>query len=67
MTIRIRPYESSTDRTALWSLKRKFELGLGSDTGGDEKAQVYQEKLTDEYREGYLEWVDRAPKRVRLR
>lgn len=60
MTIRIRPYESSTDRTALWSLKRSFELGLGSDTGGDEKAQVYEDKLTDEYREGYLEWVDRC-------
>nr|WP_276253415.1 GNAT family N-acetyltransferase [Halovivax sp. TS33] len=60
MTIRIRPYESSTDRTALWSLKREFELGLGSGTGGDEKAQVYREKLTDEYREGYLEWVDRC-------
>lgn len=57
---RLRPYDAGTDRDALWALKRQFERGIGTDTGGDEKARTYERKLTDEYRERYLEWVDRC-------
>ncbi len=52
-----RPYEPNRDREGLWTLKRGFELGLGSGTGGDEKAAQYEAKLTDDYRERYLDWV----------
>ncbi|KZN25798.1 GNAT family acetyltransferase [Haladaptatus sp. R4] len=52
----IRPYEPS-DADEFWALKRAFELGLGSGTGGDNKADLYEGKLTDEYRERYLDWV----------
>ncbi|MFC4245903.1 GNAT family N-acetyltransferase [Natribaculum luteum] len=60
MHVETRPYDPDSDRTALWTLKRAFERGLGSATGGDEKERVYEEKLTDAYRERYLEWVDRC-------
>ena len=56
----IRPYDTDTDRDALWELKRGFELGIGADTGGEEKGAVYEEKLTAEYRERWLAWVDRC-------
>lgn len=56
----VRPYDPGTDAEALWELKRAFELGLGSGTGGEEKAEAYESKLTDDYRTGYLEWVDRC-------
>ncbi|WP_254768459.1 GNAT family N-acetyltransferase [Salinilacihabitans rarus] len=56
----IRPYDPDADREGLWALKRAFELGLGAGTGGDEKARTYEDKLTDDYRAGYLEWVDRC-------
>ncbi|WP_227374261.1 GNAT family N-acetyltransferase [Haladaptatus halobius] len=58
----IRPYDAddASDAKELWKLKRGFELGLGNGTGGDEKATVYAEKLTDEYREEYGEWVERC-------
>ncbi len=56
----VRPYESPSDADALWELKRAFELGLGSETGDGSKATAYAEKLTDEYREKYLAWVDRC-------
>jgi GNAT superfamily N-acetyltransferase len=55
----VRPYRES-DAAAVWELKRRFELGLGSGTGADEKAAVYREKLDDEYRKEYLEWLDRC-------
>ncbi len=55
----VRPYEP-TDADALWELKRGFELGLGSETGGDDKHAVYEAKLTDDYRERYFDWVDRC-------
>ena len=55
-----RPYEPERDREGLWTLKRGFELGLGSGTGGDEKAARYEAKLTNDYRERYLNWVNRC-------
>ncbi|WP_101295024.1 GNAT family N-acetyltransferase [Halegenticoccus soli] len=55
----IRPYEPA-DADGLWELKRAFELGLGSETGGDDKLTAYEAKLTDEYRERYLAWVGRC-------
>ncbi|MFP8891673.1 GNAT family N-acetyltransferase [Natrialbaceae archaeon A-CW2] len=60
MDTRIRPYDPDTDRDALWALKTGFERGLGTGTGGHEKAKLYDAKLNDEYREGYLEWVERC-------
>lgn len=53
---RIRPYERSTDTEALWELKVAFETELGS-AGTDEKQAEYEAKLTDDYRDRYLEWV----------
>jgi ribosomal protein S18 acetylase RimI-like enzyme len=58
-TMEIRPYESG-DADALWELKRGFELGLGSGTGGDDKQAKYEGKLTDTYRARYLDWVGRC-------
>ncbi|WP_435359256.1 GNAT family N-acetyltransferase [Haloarchaeobius sp. DFWS5] len=55
-----RPYDPDTDSEALWSLKRGFELGLGTGTGGDEKQSLYEEKLTDDYRADWLDWVGRC-------
>jgi ribosomal protein S18 acetylase RimI-like enzyme len=48
------------DAGDLWALKRGFELGLGTGTGGDGKAERYEAKLTDDYRERYLAWVARC-------
>jgi GNAT superfamily N-acetyltransferase len=56
----VRPYDEDRDADQLWALKRGFELGLGSGTGGEEKAETYAEKLTDAYRERYLSWVGRC-------
>ena len=56
----VRPYDPDADREAMWELKRSFELTLASGTGGEKKERTYEEKLTDEYRERYLEWVDRC-------
>ncbi|WP_227353862.1 GNAT family N-acetyltransferase [Haladaptatus salinisoli] len=60
--VEIRPYDANDEDDAkeLWKLKRGFELGLGEGTGGDDKAAVYAEKLTDEYRQRYREWVERC-------
>jgi len=57
---RVRPYDPQIDREALWELKRGFELGIGEGTGGDEKGAVYEEKLTERYRDRWLAWVDRC-------
>lgn len=66
----VRPYDHGTDADALWSLKRAFERELGGSTGGDEKAKRYESKLTEDYRQRYLEWVgrcvDEEPKTVQL-
>ncbi|WP_049916606.1 GNAT family N-acetyltransferase [Halogeometricum pallidum] len=55
----IRPYERD-DAERLWQLKRGFELGIGEDTGPADKAEAYEAKLTDGYRERWLDWVDRC-------
>jgi len=56
----VRPYDASRDADALWELKRGFELGLGEGTGDEGKQDRYAAKLTDDYRERYLAWVDRC-------
>lgn len=55
-----RPYDPDADASALWELKRAFELSLGAGTGGDEKEVTYREKLTEDYRERYLDWTRRC-------
>lgn len=60
MTVERRSYDPTSDRTALWRLKRAFELELGGKTGGDAKASRYSEKLDEGYRERYLEWVEQC-------
>ena len=56
----VRPYDPDADGDDLWSLKRAFERGLGANTGGEEKEAAYEGKLTDAYRERYLDWVERC-------
>ena len=58
--VRVRTYDPEIDRETLWELKRGFELGIGEGTGGDEKGAIYEEKLTDRYRDRWLAWVDRC-------
>jgi GNAT superfamily N-acetyltransferase len=54
----LRPYREPGDRERLWPLKRAFERELG---GLDEaKADRYEGKLTADYRERYLAWVERC-------
>ncbi|MFC6903996.1 GNAT family N-acetyltransferase [Halalkalicoccus tibetensis] len=55
-----RPYDPETDREDLWKLKAAFERGLGTGTGGEAKEARYEAKLTDGYRERYLDWVERC-------
>ncbi|WP_255149071.1 GNAT family N-acetyltransferase [Halorarius halobius] len=54
----VRPYRSADD-DALWRLKAAFERELGA-TGDDAKASAYDDKLTDDYRRRWLDWVDRC-------
>lgn len=49
--------EDPTDRAALWELKRGFERSLGSGTGDNAKEASYEAKLTEEYRDRWLDWV----------
>ena len=58
--VTLRPYDANTDESGLWALKREFELELGTATGGDDKADVYADKLTSRYRTRWLAWVDRC-------
>ncbi|WP_434521894.1 GNAT family N-acetyltransferase [Halorubrum sp. AS12] len=60
MTLEIRPYDRKRDADGLYESKVAFERGLGEKTGGDEKAAAYEGKLTDAYRERWLDWVDRC-------
>ncbi|ELZ96783.1 GNAT family acetyltransferase [Haloferax mucosum ATCC BAA-1512] len=57
--VEIRPYEPG-DAEAFWNLKRGFELTIGAGTGGDDKRSKYEAKLTADYRERYLSWVERC-------
>lgn len=54
----VRPYDADRDRAALWDLKRAFELELGGET--DDKRDAYRSKLTESYRERYLDWAERC-------
>ena len=58
--ISIRLYDADADASALWVLKRDFELSLGSGTGGNDKAAAYEAKLTERYRTRWLAWVRRC-------
>lgn len=55
-----RPYDSDCDAAALYDAKLAFERDLGENTGGETKAAAYEGKLTDAYRERWLDWVDRC-------
>lgn len=55
----IRPYDPHRDRGQLWTLKQAFERELGA-AGSDAKGSVYDDKLTDAYRNRYLDWVERC-------
>lgn len=55
----IRAYESG-DADGLWACKRAFELGLGTGTGDEDKAEKYEGKLTDSYRVEWFDWVARC-------
>ncbi len=55
----VRPYADG-DSAELWELKRGFETGLGEGTGDEEKREVYEAKLDDDYRREWLDWVDRC-------
>lgn len=65
----IRSYRQE-DADSLWELKRGFELELAEGTGDDAKTARYADKLDDEYRRSYLDWVDRChtadPRAVQL-
>ncbi|WP_049898719.1 GNAT family N-acetyltransferase [Halococcus agarilyticus] len=54
-----RSYDPEGDAAALWELKARFEHELGR-LGEGEKADTYDGKLTDDYRERYLAWVERC-------
>lgn len=58
----LRPFgpDDPADRRALWELKTAFETDLAAGTGGDDKAERYDAKLTEEYRHRWLAWVDRC-------
>jgi GNAT superfamily N-acetyltransferase len=51
-----RAYDHERDAATLWELKERFERELGA-LGGEEKSESYGGKLTDDYRERYLDWV----------
>jgi ribosomal protein S18 acetylase RimI-like enzyme len=53
----LRPYREGDP---LWELKQGFERALGSGTGGDGKAARYEGKLDSDYRDDYLDWVERC-------
>lgn len=59
VTLRSYDPDDDADRAALWALKRAFETHLG-DAGDGEKAATYDAKLSDDYRERWLAWVDRC-------
>lgn len=59
---RLRPFDpdDADDRRSLWDLKRAFETDLAAGTGGEEKTEKYDAKLTETYRRRWLAWVDRC-------
>lgn len=57
--VTVRRYHPDQDAEALWQCKQSFELGLGEE-GDAETEAAYRSKLTDQYRERYLDWVRRC-------
>jgi ribosomal protein S18 acetylase RimI-like enzyme len=57
--VELRPYDAD-DAPELWECKRAFETGIGEGTGDESKGETYAAKLTDEYRNEWLSWVDRC-------
>jgi ribosomal protein S18 acetylase RimI-like enzyme len=57
--VTVRPYQPDHDADGLWACKQAFERGMG-DAGSEAKAAAYERKLTEEYRERYLAWVERC-------
>jgi ribosomal protein S18 acetylase RimI-like enzyme len=57
--VELRPYEPD-DAAGLWECKYAFETGIGEGTGDESKEETYAAKLTEEYREEWLSWVDRC-------
>lgn len=55
----VRRYDPA-DRSRLWELKQGFERELGAATGDPGKVETYEAKLDADYRERYLEWIDRC-------
>lgn len=51
----LRPYNPVIDADELWELKTDFELSLGT---APKKMASYEAKLDENYREGYLTWVE---------
>jgi ribosomal protein S18 acetylase RimI-like enzyme len=60
VTVEVRPYDPDRDADGLYAMKAAFERGLGEGTGDDGKAAAYEGKLTDAYRERWLDWVARC-------
>jgi len=61
VTAALRPYDPETDADALYEMKTAFERGLGESTGGGtRRPPPTRGKLTDDYRESWLAWVDRC-------
>lgn len=55
----VRPYDPASDGDGLWACKAAFERTMGS-TGDEAKTTIYEEKLSDSYRDRYLDWVERC-------
>ncbi|MFB6112735.1 MAG: N-acetyltransferase family protein [Halodesulfurarchaeum sp.] len=65
----VRPYRDG-DAPELWALKRHFETGLAEKKDAADETDAYREKLDEDYRRNYLDWVDRcrmeAPRAVQV-
>lgn len=57
--VTLRPYDRDDDRAALWTQKKAFETDLGA-AGDEAKRATYEDKLTGDYRQAWLAWVDRC-------
>lgn len=55
----VRPYDPGADREGLWACKAAFERAMGA-TGDEAKTTAYEDKLSESYRDRYLDWVERC-------
>lgn len=53
-------YQPTDDAAELWQLKEAFERELGTESAKTATTSRYENKLTAEYRDRYLTWVDRC-------